>query len=147
MSLTVKCHETAKKNKWCFLSDVLYHESFYKTSCKLLNHKAHLIETASLRDSCDRWVCESKHRVLEESYLVGSLLSLSPFSNLHQPNRFVLNEARFCIDFRKSQSPAQCSWITSSLQARERGHHGINSPAEENKGRVAAPEGILLEHL
>lgn len=107
--LTVKCYKTAKNSTWCFLSDILYHASFYKTACKLLNHKAHLIKIASSRDSCDRWVCESKHRVMEESNPVGSLLSLSSFSNLHQPNRFVLNEARFCIDFLKSQSPAQCA--------------------------------------
>jgi len=33
------------------------------------------------------------------------------------------------------------------MQARGRGLHGINSPAEEDKGGVAALAGILLEHL
>lgn len=109
MSLTVKhCKEAMQNTCWCFPSDVLYSEPFYKTLCKLLNRKIQLSKLlASETVNRERWACERKWRVQEESYLEASPLS-SPPSNLHRPNRFVLNEARFCTDFLKSRSPAQC---------------------------------------
>lgn len=61
MALTVKRRKAAKQNKCgCFLSDVLYSYSFYKT---LLNHKIQLIKIASLRDS-QSWEISARKKMM-----------------------------------------------------------------------------------
>lgn len=105
----LKCHKTAKKNTRCFLFDVLYCAWFYQTACKLLSHKVHHIKIATLKKQLWQMSVWKQAQSAARKWSCGTTPLLSPFSNLHQPNIFVLNEARFCTDFLKSQSPAQCA--------------------------------------